>query len=344
MSGPTNDAAGPREPAGLVYHSDDRPGITRRRRGRGFSYHAPDGALIRDPAERRRIEAIAVPPAYRSVWITPEPRGHLQATGRDSRGRKQYLYHPDWQAVRARRKYDGLAAFGRALPALRARIDAGLRAEAGSRELALAAVLALLDRAAIRIGTPDYARDNNSYGATTLLEQHVRFDGDSVTLDFPGKGGATVTRQLRGTRLQRALHKIHDLPGAELISWQANDGTVHAIHSDQVNALLETICGPGATAKTFRTWNGTHAAFSVADAPGEIGIGDMAEAAARRLGNTATVARNSYIHPDVIGLAELPGDERTARLDALQPAELSRLRRHEGRLIAFLESNEAGQD
>lgn len=198
MSGPTGDAAGPREPAGLVYYSDDRPGITRRRRGRGFSYHAPDGTLVRDPAERRRFEAIAVPPAYRSVWITPKPRGHLQATGRDARGRKQYRYHPDWQAMRARHKYDGLAAFGRALPALRARIDAGLRAEAGSRELALTAVLALLDRAAIRVGTPDYARDNNSYGATTLLEQYVRFDGDSVTLDFPGKGGAAVTRQLRG--------------------------------------------------------------------------------------------------------------------------------------------------
>lgn len=182
--------------AKLIYCPDDRPGISRRRCGRGFSYYMPDGSLIRDRAERAGIAAIAVSPAYVSVWITPEPQGHLQATGRDAKGRKQYRYHPDWAAQRAQRKYDGLAAFGRTLPRLRARIATGLCAPEGWRDLALAAVLALLDRASLRIGNEDYARENGSYGATTLLGEHARFNGSGVTLDFPGKAGQPGKRPL----------------------------------------------------------------------------------------------------------------------------------------------------
>ncbi|RKF12617.1 DNA topoisomerase IB [Roseovarius spongiae] len=322
----------------LVYFPDDRPGITRRRRGRGFSYYAPGGALIRDAAERARINAIAVPPAYASVWITPEPMGHLQATGRDAKGRKQYRYHADWAAMRAQRKYDGLAAFGRSLPRLRGRIAAGLRAPRGSRDLALAAVLALLDRAALRIGNEDYARENGSFGATTLLDRHVRFDAGGVTLDFPGKRGAPVSCHLHGPRLQRALHKIQDLPGADLIAWTDEDGAPRALRSDEVNAALAEICGEGATAKTFRTWNGTHAAFARAAQEGPLRIADMADAAADRLNNTPAIARGSYIHPQVIALADLSDADRAARLRALRPPSLARLRAREGRLIAFLES------
>ncbi|MSU89217.1 DNA topoisomerase IB [Rhodobacteraceae bacterium 2CG4] len=321
----------------LVYYPDDRPGIARRRRGKGFSYYSPTGVLIRDPQERARIASIAVPPAYESVWITPKPLGHLQATGRDARGRKQYRYHEAWQAMRAQRKYDGLASFGRNLPRLRARITAGLQADGGSRELALAAVLALLDRAAIRIGSAAYARENRSFGATTLLGKHARFDGNGVELDFPGKGGQPVVCRLHGSRLQAALHKVQDLPGAGLISWQAEDGACHAVRSEEVNAALEEICGDGVTAKTFRTWNGTYAAFLAAMAAGEIGIAELAEAASERLGNTPTVARNSYIHPAVIALADMSAGDRVTRLDRLRPVELSGLRAHEGRLIAFLE-------
>ncbi len=328
----------PPVPKGLVYYPDDRPGITRRRRGRGFSYHAPDGSLIRDAAERERIEAIAVPPAYSTVWITPEPRGHLQATGRDDRGRKQYRYHADWRAMRDQRKYDGLAAFGRTLPLLRARVAEGLRAEAGSRELALAAVLALLDRAALRVGTADYARDNKSYGATTLLGRHITFDDNGgVTLDFPGKGGTPVRCHLHGPRLQRALHDVRDLPGAELIGWQDATGAVHAIRSEDVNARLEDICGEGTTAKTFRTWTGTHAAFAAAEAPDRLSIRIMAEAAAQRLGNTPAISRGSYIHPKVLDLAALDAEERLALLDGLPEIRLAGLRAHEDRLLAFLE-------
>ena len=324
--------------AKLVYYSDDRPGIRRQRRGRGFSYYLPDGALIRDKAERARIAAIAVPPAYESVWITPEPQGHLQATGRDAKGRKQYRYHPDWAAQRAQHKYDGLAAFGRALPRLRARIASGLCAAEGSRDLALAAVLALLDRASLRIGNEGYARENGSYGATTLLGKHARFDADGVTLDFPGKRGLPVSVHLHGPRLQRALHKVHDLPGAELITWTDEDGKTHPLRSEEVNATLAAICGEGMSAKTFRTWNGTLAGFIRAREGGPVSIAEMAKAASERLCNTPAIARKSYIHPQVIALAEMSEKERTARLDELRPVALSRLRANESRLIALLES------
>jgi DNA topoisomerase-1 len=327
----------PRPPR-LVYYPDDRPGITRRRRGRAFSYHDPDGRLIRDPSERARIIAIAVPPAYEAVWITPHPQGHLQATGRDARGRKQYRYHPAWAAMRAERKYDALAAFGRALPRIRGRIAAGLRAPAGSRELALAAVLALLDRAALRVGNEEYARENGSYGATTLLGRHVRFDdAGGVTLDFPGKRGTPVSCTLRGPRLQRALHRIHDLPGAELIGWIDEDGTPHSLRSDEVNAALADIAGEGTSAKTFRTWNGTLAAFARAVQEGPLRIADMAAAAAGRLHNTPAIARSSYIHPKVIALADLSEAARARSLAALRPPALAHLRAHEDRLIALLE-------
>ncbi len=321
----------------LVYFPDDRPGISRRRRGCGFSYYRPDGTLIRDEGERARIAAIAVPPAYASVWITPEPLGHLQATGRDAKGRKQYRYHPDWAAQRAERKYDGLAAFGHTLPRLRARIADGLCAPKGSRDLALAAVLALLDRASLRVGNEDYARENGSYGATTLLGEHARFDKSGVTLDFPGKRGQPVSVHLHGARLQRALHKVQDLPGADLIAWIDEEGSPHPLRSDEVNAALAEICGEGTSAKTFRTWNGTLAAFAAATREGPLRIADMTEAAAERLSNTPAIARTSYIHPQVIALADLSEDDRAARLAALRTVTLSRLRAHEGQLIAFLE-------
>ncbi len=327
-------------PPKLVYYPDDRPGISRRRRGSGFSYHTPDGALIADPAERRRIASIAVPPAYEAVWITPKPLGHLQATGLDAKGRKQYRYHPEWAAERAQRKYDGLAAFGRTLPRLRARIANGLRAPEGSRDLALAAVLALLDCASLRIGNENYARENGSYGATTLLGKHVRFDASGVTLEFPGKRGIPVSCHLHGPRLQRALHKIHDLPGAGLFVWLDEDGAHHPLGSEEVNAELAEICGEGTSAKTFRTWNGTLAAFSLAVRDGPLRIADMAQTAAERLSNTPAIARSSYIHPKVIALAEVSDGERAARLGTLRPPDLGRLRAHENALIAFLEQSD----
>ncbi|MCU0911575.1 MAG: DNA topoisomerase IB [Rhodobacteraceae bacterium] len=331
-----NDPQRPRVP-GLVYYPDSGPGITRKRCGRGFAYYAPDGTRIADPAERARIHAIAVPPAYERVWITPHANGHLQATGHDARGRKQYRYHEHWADYRASVKYHQLAAFGRSLPRLRARIARSLRAEPGSVELALGAVLALIDRAAIRIGNRTYLRANGSFGATTLLGRHVRLSDNRVTISFPGKGGARVRRHLTGRALQRAMSRIHDLPGATFATWLGEDGEPRAIRSDQVNAAIAEVCGEGHSAKTFRTWNGTHAAFQVALEEGALSVADMAKAAAARLDNTPAVARASYIHPAVLALAGIEAGERLRRLDGHPGPQLTGLRAGEAALIGFLE-------
>jgi DNA topoisomerase-1 len=332
----------PAAPRGLVYHPDSEPRGTRRRRGRRFAYHDADGRLIRDPDERARIAAIAVPPAWEDVWISPLPNGHLQATGRDARGRKQYRYHPDWAAHRARRKVGQLLSFGRALPRLRAQIDALLRAEAGTPELALGTVLALIDRAAIRVGSPEYVRENRSYGATTLRRAHLRLREGHALLTFAAKGGQRVRRELRGARLMRALAKVHDLPGAELATWVDDDGVAHAVRSEQVNAAIAATCGAGHTAKTFRTWAGTHAAFAVALRAARSGapltLREMAEAAAERLSNTPAVAKASYIHPAVLDLARLGSEERAQRLMSIAAAATSGLRAGEAELLGFLES------
>ena len=322
----------------LIYYPDDKPGITRRRCGRGFSYYAADGTLIRDPSERTRIQSYAVPPAYCEVWITPKPNGHLLATGRDARGRKQYRYHEKWTAQRDERKYAELADFGRALPRLRSAIASGLREPTGSRQLARAAVLALLDRAALRIGNACYAEDNGSYGATTLLGDHVCFDDTGVHLAFPAKHGAEVIIHLHGARLQKALNRMHDMPGAELFTWQDDDGTPRTLGAEEINASLRDLCGEGASAKTFRTWNGTHAAFAtLARTDEEVTLAEAIEAAAERLHNTPAIARSSYIHPAVIDLAKDDAKSRKSRLKRLKPPKLTGLRAHEDTLIAFLE-------
>ncbi|WP_353473048.1 DNA topoisomerase IB [Salipiger sp. H15] len=318
----------------LVYYPDSRPGILRRRCGRGFSYIAPDGTRIDAAEERARIRALAVPPAYEQVWICPRPDGHLQATGRDARDRKQYRYHPDWTAFRAERKYGHLAEFGEALPGLRRSILTQLRArEPGDKGFALAATLALLDRAGLRVGNADYALENGSYGATTLRRTHLKLDGEVLHLRFPAKGGKRVHRQLRDRTLQRALTRLGDLPGKELIAWLDANGTAHALRSDEVNRwLAERTGNPELTAKTFRTWNGSVAALEAAIRAETVSIRGMAEAAAERLANTPAVARSSYIHPKVIALAE----------EGLPP-ELARapdrpgLRRAEAQLLALLE-------
>jgi DNA topoisomerase-1 len=301
-------------PARLVYYPDDRPGIARRRCGRGFSYVAADGTRIDDPGERRRLSALGVPPAYQDVWICLRPDGHLQATGRDVRQRKQYRYHPDWTAWRARQKFDGLAAFGAALPRLRRRVARDLDAGAGDRRFALAALIALLDRAAMRVGHPENVELHGSHGATTLQRRHMRFGEGEVRLSYPAKGGRAVKRTLRDRRLHRILQVIEDLPGRDLIRWVDASGAPHAVSSDAVNAWIADAVGDAAaTAKTFRTWAGSLAAFEVALAEERPTIGAMAEAAATRLANTAAIARKSYIHPAVIALSDGGLDAERAR-------------------------------
>lgn len=304
----------------LLYYPDTRPGISRQRRGRGFTYTAPDGTRIDCSEERARIKALAVPPAYERVWICPRHDGHLQATGRDARARKQYRYHPDWTQQRALTKYEGLAEFGSTLPRLRRWIASRLKGDAGDPDTAVAAALALIDRASLRVGHPDYTAGNGSYAATTLRNRHVAFDGTKVLLNYTAKGGKKVRKTIQSRQLQRVLQQSADLPGHELISWQDDRGDAHAVRSEQIQKVLADLCGDDVSAKTLRTWNGSHAAFVVALNEEKLTINAMARAAADRLHNTPTIARSSYIHPKVIDLAEMDDGERLARLGALKPA------------------------
>jgi DNA topoisomerase I len=323
-------------PADLVYYPDDQPGIRRERRGRGFSYIAPDGTRIDRGQERRRIEALAVPPAYEDVWICPLPEGHLQATGYDARARKQYRYHPEWRSWREQVKYDDLPAFGAALPAIRRRIRRDLSHEAGEKDFAVAAVLALIDRLAIRVGHPEYAVENRSYGATTLTRRHARLKGGAFHLSYRSKGGARVRTRLRDQGLARVLQQLHDLPGRTLVSWLDDHGAAHGVTSTHVNQLLSEITGrPGITAKTFRTWAGSAAALEAVLAAEKLTIKGMAEAAAERLHNTPAIARKSYIHPAVIALAEATPEQRAALLRDLPPRQ--GLRKAERALLRLLE-------
>lgn len=290
-------------PADLVYVTDDQPGITRKKRGRGFSYTAPDGTTIARGVERKRLEALGVPPAYEDVWMCPLHNGHLQATGRDARKRKQYRYHMEWTAAQAETKFAGLVEFGNALPRIRRRVLRDLEGEAGEQSFAFASAVALIDRTAMRVGNPDYARENGSYGALTLCGRHVQLDGNAIHLRFTAKGGKKVRRQMNDRTLARILNKINDLPGAEVLSWIDEHGAPRSLSSSGLNGYLCDASGTdGVTAKTFRTWSGTLAANEVAEkAPAT--IKDMAQAAADRLHNTPSIARSSYIHPAVIDLA-----------------------------------------
>ena len=318
----------------LVYYPDTRPGIRRRRAGRGFCYLDPGGALIRDPAERARLTALAVPPAYEKVWICPLPRGHLQATGFDARGRKQYRYHPRWTAFRAELKYADLADFGRRLPRIRRRIARDLTGEPGGRGFAVAAVLGMIDRLSMRVGSADYAEENGTYGATTLRRDHLRITRSGISLRYPAKGGQVVTRRVSDRRLGRVLHDLGDLAGATLVGWRDDEGRAREVTAGDVNGYLADITGEDRfTAKTFRTWNGSVAALA-AVTPGETPrIKAMAEAAAERLANTPAIARNSYIHPEVLRLAEDP-----SRYPEVLP-EVAGLRADERRLLALLEAD-----
>lgn len=332
------DAAPPAKPvevpAGLVYVTDAMPGIRRVRRGKGFSFVAPDGTAIERGPERERLERLGVPPAYERVWLCPLPNGHLQATGYDARARKQYRYHQLWSEHRAGTKYDRLAEFGRHLPAIRARVARDLQASPGDPRFALAAAVTLIDRLSLRIGNEEYAEANGSYGALTLRNKHVRLRDGVISLDFKAKSGQRVRRQLKDRRLLQVLEKASDLPGAELLTWVDHAGVVHTLSSTALNAYLDDADGDDAlafTAKTFRTWAGTLAAFERVEVGDRPKVKALAEAAAARLSNTPTVAKGSYIHPRVLALAgELPPPVHAEPVRGLSAAE--------ARLLAFLES------
>ncbi|HEX8918253.1 MAG TPA: DNA topoisomerase IB, partial [Chloroflexota bacterium] len=294
--------------AGLRYFTDARPGIRRKRAGKHFRYIGPDGETIRDTAELQRIKAIGIPPAWTDVWICPSPRGHLQATGRDAKGRKQYRYHPRWREVRDETKYTRMIAFGEALPMIRERANLDLTQQCLSREKVLATVVTLLDLTAIRVGNEEYARENQSYGLTTMRTRHVQVKGATLHFHFQGKSHKEHVLNVRHQRLARAVRRCQDLPGHELFQYLDDDGERHAIDSGDVNDYLRTITGENFTAKDFRTWHGTvraaEALASTETAESETEtkrrVTAAIEVAASHLGNTPAICRKSYVHPAVI--------------------------------------------
>ncbi|MBR0554215.1 DNA topoisomerase IB [Ciceribacter sp. L1K23] len=299
---------------GLVYVSDEMPGISRQRKGRGFCYRLPDGSLLREETHLERIRKLGLPPAYKKVWICLDENGHLQATGFDDTGRKQYRYHPEWSEWRSRQKYADLLAFSRALPRIRRTIQRDLEANSGDARFLLAALVALLDVTHLRVGNRSYTLQNGSYGATTLLKRHFTFTDDGIRLSFRAKGGKRVQRTLRHPKLQRILEAIADLPGREFFAWKDDDGVAHRVDSGRLNAYLTETADLDISAKTFRTWGGTVAALDAACAALRQGrkptIREMCQAASTELCNTPTICRKSYVHPAVLELAAAdPGDD-----------------------------------
>lgn len=325
---------------GLTYVSDQEPGISREKRGKGFAYRLPDGALLSDKLEITRLKSLGVPPAYERVWICIDPSGHLQATGYDARGRKQYRYHPDWHALRGENKFYQLKTFGEALPAIRRRATSDLSRQVHGADVTLAALVLLLDAAYLRVGNKTYLETNGTYGATTLLKKHVSF-GETIELRFTAKGGQRVNRKLKHPRLQRILENIADLPGRQLFVWQDENGVVHPIDSSALNAYISQSAGEGISAKTFRTWGGTLAAFGHASralgSEERPTIKGMCMAAAEELSNTPAICRKSYVHPAVLDLAT--EDKAVKRLEKIMGSELKSiagLRADERRLLEFL--------
>lgn len=296
------------ESAGLRWVSDDRPGITRHRRGKSFRYCGADGRPIRDESELQRIRKLAIPPAWTAVWICPRGDGHIQATGRDARGRKQYRYHTHWRATRDETKYGKLVVFGGLLPKMRARLDQDLSLPGLPRAKVLATVVRLLETTLIRVGNEEYARDNASYGLTTMRTRHVGVRGEEVRFEFRGKSGVQHSVAVRDKRLAKIVRRCQELPGQELFQCIDCEGRRHAIDSQDVNAYLKEISGEDVTAKDFRTWNGTVlAAVALRDAMTEAGhrrtkktVNGCIERVAAQLGNTKAVCRRCYVSPAVI--------------------------------------------
>jgi len=315
VSAEPDDAEATAEEAGLRYVTDDVPGVTRRRAGKGWTFHGPEGRRITDMRRIAWFRRLAIPPAWTDVWICPDRRGHLQATGRDGRGRKVYRYHPRWREARNELKYGRLLAFARALPRIRRRVDRDLRRPGLPREKVLAAVVALLERTRIRVGNEEYARENRSFGLTTLRDRHATIRGGRMTFAFKGKSGRQHEVEVADRRLARIVERCQDLPGQQLFQYLDEAGERRSVASDDVNAYLREISGDEFTAKDFRTWAGTVLAamalqeFSEFDTEAEAkkNVVRAIEAVAEKLGNTPAVSRASYVHPTVID-AYLEGD------------------------------------
>lgn len=333
-----SDAA---EEAGLVYVADADLAIERKRRGGGFSYVNGDGRALRDKHALYRIKHLGIPPAWTDVRICGDGRGHLQATGRDARGRKQHLYHPDFRAQRDAAKFDRMPAFAAALPKLRRRIERHRNLKGIPREKALATVVHLLDASLIRIGNDAYAAQNKSYGLTTLQDRHAQFHGDEVQFLFQGKSGKQWRVKLKDRRVAKAVKAMQDLPGQRLFQYRGDDGAIAQVTSTDVNRYLREIGGDDITAKDFRTWAGAVLAADAlaayepvkSDAAAKRNVRDAITSVAERLGNTPAICRKCYVHPLLLDLyldkhvLKLPPAQRVHGLSAREAQVLALLRR-----------------
>jgi DNA topoisomerase-1 len=323
--------------AALRYVTDGALGIVRRNAGAGFRYVGPSGRPVRDEATLRRIRSLAIPPAWTDVWICPSPEGHLQATGRDARGRKQYRYHQRWRDVRDENKYGRMVAFGGALPRIRRAVQRDLARFGLSRERVLATVVRLLETTLIRVGNEEYARANNSFGLTTLQNRHVAVRGERVHFRFRGKGGKAHAIAISDARLARLVRRIRELPGQEMFQYLDGHGRPVSVSSDDVNAYLRRVSGEDFTAKDFRTWAGSLEAargLAAVDEPGDVKAVVARVAAA--LGNTAAVARKCYIHPLVLEAWRNPALLRRWRRGGRGGAPAHGLSAEESALLRFL--------
>ena len=320
------------EAVGLIYVSPDAPGVSRRRAGNGFIYIGPDRERITDPEVLRRIRALAVPPAWKDVWICVEPDGHIQAIGHDDNGRRQYRYHDRFREMREGAKFDHILAFAAGLPALRARVSADMRAAGLGRDKVLATVVRLLDTTLIRVGNTAYARENGSYGLTTLRNRHVQVEGGDLKFRFKGKSGKIWRLGLHDRRVARIIKACQELPGQHLFQYLDDEGERQTITSHDINAYLKRASGRDITAKDFRTWAGTvlaAAALAEGEADAKKQLGVALGRVAARLGNTQAICRKCYVHPEII-TAYLDGDLRLGAgtdSEAQEAAVLNFLRR-----------------
>jgi len=342
----------PALPPGLVYVSDEAPGISRRRQGKGFVYRRADGTRLSDPLQLQRIRQLAIPPAYREVWICALPQGHLQATGRDARGRKQYRYHAQWRVMRDTHKFDRMLAFAAALPRIRRRVSRDLtlaKAQPTSRDAVLAALVRLLDTTMLRVGNEEYARTNGSFGLSTLRRRHAELKGAQLRLRFRGKSGVARSVTVDDPAVARVVRHCQSLPGQELFQYVDDAGETRSVGSADVNDYLRAASGGEFTAKDFRTWHGSVHALELALA-NRTGGDDAAPASARTLlaqvanllGNTVAVCRKSYVHPRVLELLGQPISEviLTTLADVRRTPGLHQNERH---FVAFLGAGERDQ-
>jgi DNA topoisomerase-1 len=312
------DAPAAAEQAGLVYVSDEEPGIRRRRSGKGFSFRNPDGSAVKDKDTLARIKSLAIPPAYTDVWICADPKGHIQATGRDDKGRKQYRYHPRWREVRDSTKYERMLDFGKALPAIRERISADMGKRGLPREKVLATVVHLLENTLIRVGNTTYSKENKSFGLTTLQDRHVEVDGGKMRFQFKGKSGKVWNLQVKDRRIARIVKSCQDVPGQHLFQYLDDEGHRHGVTSQDVNDYLREISGQDFSAKR--------------------NLRDAIERVSSRLGNTPAICRKCYIHPQVLD-CYLEGDLVNQLRDQIEDdlrTELDALKPEEAAVMAFL--------